>query len=237
MATEAELASGNIPEEPKAPEGEAKPKEGPVPNADLDAIRAENASLRESVQKATKDAAASQAYVQEIVSRLQAAAATRGMASEENGEPGPSLSDRMSQDPVSVLDEHFAARMAPLINQSLEYQVNQARELFEQRMSTDEEFNEYKGELEEFMKGIPPQVKAQPKAWADGLNFIRARHIDEIVEKRSKRTLARDKAAFVEGQGASATTPKGPVMLNADQKAIAKGLGIPEDEYLKWMNP
>lgn len=209
------------------------PAATPAPDTQgLEALRAENARLRELSEKASRDAAGAQAYVHEIVSRLQAAANSRSEAPET---PGRDIREVFQEDPVSVLDQHFQARMAPLINQSLEYQVQSAQELFSQRMAENEDYKDYKDELDEFMKGIPPAVKAQPKAWVDGLNFIRARHLDDIVEKRRKKQTENDRRAFVEPASAAGARREGGVTLNADQKAIAKGLGIPEEEYVKWL--
>jgi hypothetical protein len=203
----------------------------------IEQMRAENNQLREVAMKAQRDSAASQEYLQRMVNELKLAAARGNTRGGEGSSEGVDMREALNENPEAVLDHHFATRMQPLIQQSLGYQIETAKTLFEQRHSQDEDYVAYKDELTEFMKGIPPEVKANPAAWDNAMDFVRAKHLKEIVERRTNKIHKMDKQAFGEPPSGSAPMSSKKPTLNDDQKAIAEGLGLTEAEYMEFLIP
>lgn len=239
MGTEAENNEQEVTEGEASKEQEPENKEEKpqvVTMEMIEELRNENAQLKEFAAKAQRDAAASQDYAQRIVSEIKLAA-ERGGGVGYNQQEQPDLREQLNDNPEEVLDRHFYTRMKPLIEQNLGYQVQTARTLFEQRHEADEDFRAYKDELEEFMKGIPPEVKANPAAWDNAMDFVRAKHLKEIVERRTKKQSQMDQRAFAEPPSGSSPGRASKASLSDDQKAIAKGLGLSEDEYREFLTP
>lgn len=221
---------------PDALKGNA-PKNGdlieqPTPNADFDklkadfeALKAENVKLNEVSAKATTDAQQSQAYVRQIVERMQQAAV----------EPAGDIRDRMNEDPNRTLDEHFNARIAPLAKMTLENNAQTNFQIFENQMKDDEDWKMYRPEVEKFMESIPLEVKAQPKSWEKAYDLVRINHLNEIVERKSAKQSKMEKAAFVEAPSGARPTASRKQELSDIQKQIAKGLDLTEDEYREYM--
>lgn len=226
-------SNGEGQKEAEGQEPKAAVSEDPVAS-----LKADNARLAEIAQRAMKEAESTKEYVQRLTTQLQMAASR---APQGNGNEGEfDLREALNDNPQAVLDHHFASRMQPLIEQNLGYQVATARGMFEQKLQAApdfvrEEYTKYKDELEEFMKGIPAEVKANPAAWDNALDFVRAKHLDEIVERRKTRATKMERAAFVEGPSSGQPSRSKAPTLSDDQKAIAKGLGMTEEEYISNM--
>lgn len=214
-----------------------KPAESATPagvsKEDFDLLKADNARLAILAEKSSREAAQSNAYMQEFIARTQAAANQVGTAVDPDA--GQDVITRFNENPSSVLDEHFYQRMRPLVEQNLQIQAGNAYAVFEQGHKGDEDFELYKNELAEWMKPIPLDSKTNPRQWEEALNFVKAKHLDEIVQRRIQKQTSRDKAAFVEGPSAIPGQRAAKVELSDDQKAIARGLGMGEDDYIKWM--
>lgn len=195
----------------------------------FEALKAENARLAESTTQAQRDSQQSQAYVRQIVERMQAAAS-------EQAPPDPnSVREHLEQDPNAVLDAHFNARIAPLAKMTLEAHANTNFQVFEASNRENEDWMAYKGEVEKFMETIPLEVKAQPNSWQKALDLVRGNHIDEIVERRAKKRTQAEKAAFVEGPSGSIASTSKKIELTPEQKEIAKGLGMSNEDYISYM--
>src|SRR5215831_15683248 len=218
------------------PEAETKGEEKPN---EMDALKAELAEMRQTAMKAQRDAAASQEYSQRIITELQMAAAGH-QASRESAPVDPeALRERMQENPEAVLDAHFATRMRPLIEQNLELQAGTAQTLFETKYKDDEDYLEYKDEFARFIRGLPADTRAQPAAWDNALDFIKSKHLNEIANRRAQRLIekrtALEKGAFVESGSAGGGKKTERVTLSDDQRSIAKGLGMSEEDYIHWM--
>lgn len=197
--------------------------------ADYESMKAENVKLAERTAKSETDAQQAQGYVRQIVERMQQAA-------QQQPPPDPNqLRESMEADPNSVLDAHFNARIAPLAKMTLEAHSNTNFQVFESQMRENEDWKTYRGEVEKFMESIPLEVKAQPNSWPKAFDFVRANHLDEIIERRAAKSTKMERAAFVEGPSGPGPQRSKKVELNETQKQIAKGLGVSEDEYREWM--
>ena len=236
------------PPEPAKPtgggeEGGGKPPEKPVADKTADrlaALEAENQALRTKTDKSEKDAAGAQAYVQQLIASLGVAASRteQPRGDGEGSDPAESLRERMNDDPIGVLDQHFQSRIAPLANTYAENQAALNRQLTAERMGRDENTRElwgkYEKEVDEFMSTMPGQVRVQPNAYENAFKFILAQHLDEVIEHRTARKTETEKRAFVEPATAAEGARPKKADLSDIEKQVARGLGLTDDEYVKW---
>lgn len=218
-------------------ESAEKPVEAPVTDtaklmADLESMRAENATLRTQSTQAASDAAAARAYSEQIVASLQVAAAQGGNVGDR-----PVATDRrekFAEDPEAAVNDMFRERVAPIYGEYLKNQSTLNRQLAAERCK-DKGWSEYEKEVDEFMESMDPNVKAQPGAYEKALDFVKARNIDKEVDRMVKARLATERGAFVEGPtvGASAPRPKNSPLSDME-KQVARGLGISEEDYAKF---
>src|SRR5438094_9868395 len=206
----------------------------------LAALEAENQALRAKTDKSEKDAAGAQAYVQQLISAL-GVAATRTEPTRSDGDgadPVEQLRERMNDDPIGVLDQHFQSRIAPLANTYAENQAALNRQLTAERMGRDEVNRElwqkYEKEVDEFMSTMPGQVRVQPNAYENEFKFILAQHLDEVIEHRTSKKTEAEKRAFVEPATAAEGARPKKVDLSDLEKQVARGLGLTDEEYIKW---
>ena len=205
----------------------------------LAALELENKTLRDQNEKIGKDAAGTQAYVQQLVSSLQTAASrpTPGDGN-ENGDPHERLREEMNEDPIGVLDRHFQSRIAPLANTYADNQAQLNRQLTAERLSRDEVNRElwqkYEKEVDEFMSTMPGQVRVQPNAYENAFRFVLSQHLDEVVDLRVSKRSEAEKRAFVEPATAAVGAQPKKVDLSDLEKQVARGLGMTDEEYSKW---
>src|SRR5213080_2789784 len=224
-------------------EGDKKPPEKATVDKTaerLAALEAENQALRAKTDKSEKDAAGAQAYVQQLISSL-GVAATRTEQPRGDGDgadPVEQLRERMNDDPIGVLDQHFQSRIAPLANTYAENQAALNRQLTAERLSRDEVNRElwqkYEKEVDDFMSTMPGQVRVQPNAYENAFKFILAQHLDEVIEHRTSKKTEAEKRAFVEPATAAEGARPKKVDLSDLEKQVARGLGLTDEEYIKW---
>lgn len=225
-----------------APDGGSKVEQGtpaaaPDPReAELNQLKEDNRRLAELADRSSKDAAGAQAYVKTIMEQMQHAAARVDQI--RNAPTQEQIRQAFDEDPQGVLDRHFQERMAPIVHTHLENTAEIVKSHFVDRVKEDPDWKAYKGEVEEFMKNIEPAVKAQPGAWDRAFAFVRSNHLDEIADRRAERILAQKQESFTEGKGISGAPGAKKVTLSEEQKLIAKGLRLSEEEYIQHMeNP
>jgi hypothetical protein len=222
------------------PAGDAvKPKEDIGKQVDVAAefakLAEENKELRRLAQGAVKESEASKAYVAQLTATLQGAAERVANRPDPNAPPAPSLQERLSEDPLSVLDEHFRARTAPLVGAAMENNARLNRELFITR-SDKTLWNKYGDEVDKFMGDFPSETRAQAGSYDAALRWVRAQHLDEEIAEREAARKESEKRSFVEAATAAAGGRKEKPTLTELQKTIAKGLGISEEDYSSYMD-
>lgn len=222
-------------EQTSGTEGASGDGEGAKEKPKEDAPSAVELRLREMERtnaELRRENAENVAFTKAVLGQLQAAAREAG---EEPDPNAPDLASRLSENPNQVLEEFFNRRTAPIVQGYVVQQAELAYDLFQERHKDDEIYNDYKGEVTEFMKRIPPQSRQTPAAWEEALGFVKSHHIKEIVQKELKKAQTTDRRAFVEpGSAAGPSGAQRPVLTD-EMKKIAKGLQIPEEEYIKEM--
>lgn len=207
-------------------------------------LAAQLAQARQEAAAAQREKEGTQAYLQNLLNTLNVAAASRGNT--EGAEQARSLAEKLAENPELALDEHFRSRMGPIYNTYLQNAEMTNRELARERLSRDENlkdadgksfWDKYEKEVDDFMKSMPPEVKARPGAYERALKFVMADHLDEVTEARaariSKQREARERGAFVEGPGGAAPKSRSPEGLTQLEKEVAKGLGMSEAQFLE----
>lgn len=215
---------------------EAKPVVGDL-EARLAASEAEKAEFKRVAEGAVREAEASKNYVTHLTSVLQSAAErpTPGASAEDPDAMRENVRERLSSDPLAVLNAHYEARTAPLVAAFSKTQANMNRELFVAK--TDPKmWNKYANEVDKFMEPFPPETKSQPGAYEAALRWVRANHVDDEVAEREAERKETEKRSFVEGASAGGGVAKAKPSLSELQKQIAKGLGISEEDYTQYAN-
>ena len=207
-------------------------------------LKAAYEASQRDLANAKRESEGAQAYLQMLLGTLQTAAQTRTSADAPQDQR--TLAERLAENPDVVLDEHFRSRMGPIYQAYLDNQNLQNRELAAERLRRDDKYQDaegqsywdkYQREINEFMQGMPPEVKARPGAYERALKFVLADKLDEVSDdkarKMAKKREAMERGAFVEGSSGAATRTKTPDVLTSLEKEIAKGLGMKEEDFLK----
>jgi hypothetical protein len=148
------------------------------------------------------------------------------------------LIQEFKENPVGLLDRHFAARMGPVLQEHLDTQSKIIRQAFIDRNKDD--WEEFGKEVDAFMQPMSMSTKAKPGSWEEGLNYIKGKHIDRLVEKGIKAKEEAEKRSQLEGRGTLVGGANGPgrrVRLTEVEKAFAKGFGMTEEEWAKNKTP
>jgi hypothetical protein len=143
--------------------------------------------------------------------------------------------------PGANLDEHFNRRMTPVLRDYYETQAGVARELGLGKVSEADK-TKYGAEATELMRVVDPVTRANPNAWVQAFNLVKAQHLPEIIEQE-KETIRKDlepKPPVIEG-ATPPPPPGGPATaeLTEEEKMVAKryiddGVFKDEEEYKKW---
>jgi hypothetical protein len=184
------------------------------------------------------DADQAKRYLVDLVSRM-------GQNAEATNTPEPAqlasaeeLIEEFKENPVGLLDRHFAARMGPVLHEHLDTQAKIIRQAFIDRNRDD--WQEFGKEIDAFMQPMSMSTKAKPGSWEEGLNYIRGKHVDKLVEKGMKAKEEASKKAQIEGRGVLVGGSNGAgkrVRLTEMEKAVAKGFGMTEEEWVKNKTP
>jgi len=237
---------GGVPgagEQVKPGEGEAKQ---PTVEDRLAAIEAENVELRKVSTGAVRRAQEAEQFVNTLTDRLQQVA-NRGGAAPGGGAPPNEeevrqrLRERIAEDPASVLDEHYRTRTGPLVQGFLEQQGRTNRELFVTRLSASPEGKElitdYMEDVDAFLKDFGPEHRASADAYDAALRWVRAKpdNLTKEIQKGIRREREKEKTHFVEAGTAGERGPKTQQRSLSDiEKQVAKGLGLSDEEYMKY---
>lgn len=209
-------------------------------------LEAEKAELQRIATGAARDAEASKNYIRQLTANLQDAAEKHIVQPSGDGvDPKERLRERMSDDPLSVLDEHFRARTAPLVGQFAEQQAKMARELFKQQ-ATGKEYvrdengkvvslwDKYGKEVDEFLAEMSPEIRAQADSYDAAMRWVRSKHLDDELAEREAARIAAEKRSFVEGASGGPGRAKEKPVLSDIEKKIAKALEVSEEDYIKY---
>lgn len=213
--------------------------------AEAPAAPEDAAQLKVQLQQAEGRAAAHAAdadqakrYLVDLVSRMGQNAEQANQPAQEVQASASDLIEEFKENPVGLLDRHFAARMGPVLHEHLDTQAKIIRQAFIDRNKDD--WEDFGKEIDAFMQPMSMSTKAKPGSWEEGLNYIRGKHIDKLVEKKMKAKEAADKQSQIEGRGVLVSGANGAskrVRLTEMEKAVAKGFGMTEEEWAKNKTP
>lgn len=90
------------------------------------------------------------------------------------------------EDPDQYLDRKLQQRLNPLIQQNVQSMKETNKQVFRQQIGQDE-WNRFGNEIEQFVNSLSPQLQADPRAYQQAYNFVRASHVDEIANERANQ--------------------------------------------------
>src|SRR5262245_1823652 len=98
------------------------------------------------------------------------------------------LIEEFKENPIGLLDKHFATRMAPIVADNLEARAKDNRNNAMQRLGA-ETWNEYGEAIDNFMGNLSLHTRANPGSYEEALHFVRAKNFDYEVDKRVNAKL------------------------------------------------
>jgi hypothetical protein len=156
--------------------------------------------------------------------------------------PADNVIEEFKENPIGLLDKHFATRMAPIVADNLEARAKDNRNNAIQRLGA-ETWQEYGDEIDRFMGGLSLHTRANPGSYEEALHFVRAKNIDKEIDKRVNaklKALEDEKKGLVEGSGTRVggmTGGNGAPRMTEVEKQIAKGFGMSEKDWMKYKTP
>lgn len=131
----------------------------------------------------------------------------RGPVSQPQYQPGPVSYQPQRQEeepdifsnPDGFMDRQFQKRLGPLVQSQAAAMRNTNREIFKGRIGG--EYEKYGEEVEQFVSALAPQLQADPRAYEQAYNFVRASHLDEIVQEKTETKAAEKLAATLAEAG------------------------------------
>lgn len=234
-------AEAVLEEEAPAPEKPTLP--APPIDADLEALRRENAALREGLQ---------------VRSRMEA---ERQPAPTPAPAPQQELTEEqwnqmLAEQPARAM-ALMAARVADARAQNLDTRLSTmlraSTAIVEQQVAGRhaDMFAEYGDEIRQVVSQFAPENQVDPGAWDTAVQLVRGRHMDDIIAKRVQAELAKAGEAARATQAASAgfsgsgrrgTSTAAPMRqpdntygLSPEQQKVAKEMGLSLKEYAKYV--
>lgn len=224
-------AGGTPPAADVKPEGGA-PAATAESQVDITAMQKENTELKSRMEALTKDSETSKAYVHQLIANLQAQ-----QGQQQEGEE-PDLNEVFSQDPVKAAEYLIQQKIAPL---QQNFEANQAlmnRQASADRLSNDKKFGKlwgkYEKEVDEFLSKVPMNIRAMPSSVDNAFKFVLLNHFDDVLAELNSNDVEKQKQAFVEGKGLSASPGKPGAELSNEERKVADGLGLSPEEYIRW---
>jgi len=213
----------------------------PDPAAELAEIKAKNVELETIARGAVKKAEDAEQYVSQLTTSLTAAAERISSRPGPNDQPAMDIRERLAEDPLSVLDDHFRARTGPLItavaenNAKLNQEIAKSKFKSEKIPDTDKTlFDIYGEEVDQFMVNMPPETRAQAGSYEAAMQWVRSKHVDDEVALRYQGKIEREKRTFMEAPSSGPGNGRVKPTLNDIEKQVAKGLGLTEAEWLEY---
>lgn len=75
------------------------------------------------------------------------------------------------------------------IGQLMTYISSQNKKLLELDGERGPIFKEYRGEIEKFVEGLPPEQQNHPQVWDYAFEQVKGRHVDDIAKKRADERI------------------------------------------------
>ena len=93
------------------------------------------------------------------------------------------FTDGVFKDPVKAMDEYMRRKVAPYVGQLSQQNFKLKRALLETKDDTKELMKDYKDEIENEIRNLPPHMQNNPDALDQVLDVVRGRHTAELVTK------------------------------------------------------
>jgi hypothetical protein len=223
-----------------------EPEPAPVETEEVKQLKADLLASQGEGKAAKEEAAADRAKVvelEETAKRTPPRPAAPGVpktAAEIQAETYEEIREGIYTAPGHTLDQHFNRRMGPVLQDYYNTQAGVAKELGLAKVS-EEDKKKYGAEAEKLMEAVDPVTKANPNAWGQAFNLVKAQHLPEIIESE-KEAVRKELEVKPPGHEGPTPTPE-PVAATAEltpeeklvcQRYIDDGVLKDEEEYKKW---
>jgi len=103
------------------------------------------------------------------------------------------------------------------------------------------DFNTWRSNATRYVRALPLQQRSQPGVLEMAYFIVRGQNVDDLLKRQNDDLMAK----FQTGELASmvsptpgavgSPTPRSVVQLNEEQRAAAMAMGVPEEEYVKYI--
>jgi hypothetical protein len=190
-------------------------------------LEAENRDLRGTTQRALEEGAAARGQVQLILDQIQRAAAAGDQSAVKAVK---SLRDKFDDDPVAAMNELVTMRVGPIVQEYFGRSADNERE--NARLKHGKTFDKYEGEIDEFMKDMPLDVKAKPGSYTAALKYVRSQHLDDEIEEAKK--AERERASQPEGASPAESEKEARKPMTREEKEVMKAFDMSEDDWNRY---
>jgi len=161
---------------------------------------------------------------QERAAKQQAVSAkTVDQLSEE--ERRAQMEKEFFSDPINFQNKLFQERLKPLVTQFYQSQEQTQKEFARKRL---EDFDEHEKEIDNVMKSVPSELKANPQAWDLAYNLV----LGQKYRKQIKETKA--KSGMLTEVGSAPKVPSAKPVLTDEEHNVAAKFGMTEEEWFNW---
>ena len=221
------------------------PPPDPTPDPVVEQLKADVLAAQEAEKLAKEETAGFSTRVTELEETVKrrptpVPPGTPRSAEEVRAEHYEQIREGIYTAPGQTLDEHFNRRMMPVLQDYYGTQAGVARELGLAKVP-EEDRKKYGTDAEKLMEAVDPATKANPAAWVQAFNLVKAQHLPEIIKEREDAVR---KELEVKPPGHEGPTPTpAPVAVTAEltpeekvvaQRYIEDGTFKDEEEYKKW---
>lgn len=158
----------------------------------------------------------------------------------QNPQPsGDEMNRSFFKEPVRMSDAIARQAASEVVNQALAGQFDTliASARAQVRSGNEAIFDKYTQEIEAKVMLVDPQFRTNINVWQNALQMVKGMHLNDILEE-DRKASPRAPAVHISNDGGPARSsghqppaPKG-VELSPEEKSMARGLRIPEDQYL-----
>jgi hypothetical protein len=217
--------------EDKEPEAtqteETEGKEDETLAQQVERLKQENSEFRAVANRSLEEAAGARGQVQLILDQIQRAASTGDQTAQRAVK---TLRDRFDDDPVAAMNELVTMRVGPIVQEYFGRTADTEREAARQKHG--KQFEKYEGEIDEFMKDMPLDVKAKPGSYTAALKYVRSQHLEEEVEEARKQE--RERISRPEGASPAESEKERKKAISRDEREVMKHFDMDEDDWAKW---
>lgn len=105
------------------------------------------------------------------------------------------------------------------------------------------DFNQWRSNATKYVRSLPLQQRSQPGVLEMAYFIVRGQNVDDILKRQNDDLMAKFQTGELAGMvstppgAVGSPAPRSGVQLSEEQRAAAAAMGVPEEEYVKYIKP